>query len=182
MASWNEVTEALDACVGIPRAALHCVSGYPSTPEDYDLIKMRRYTKIHGVSDHTLGAEIPIAATALGAHIIEKHLCVSRSDPTEDAPFSMEPSEFKAMCKAARSTWEAIQPKSSPPVEDSTRQLRRSLYVTAHVIKGEIFTEANVRSVRPGYGLPPKKLPDVLGRVAQHDIERGTALREDMIE
>lgn len=183
MASWSEVQNALDEvdldCV--PRATLHCVSGYPSNVEDYNLHAMRKYTKIHGVSDHTLGWEIPVAATALGAHIIEKHLCVSRQDKVEDAAFSLEPEEFKQMCKAVRNIWRGLQQKERPEIEQSSRQLRRSLYVTADMKKGDVFTEANVRSIRPGYGLPPIMLPEVLGQCATRDIERGSALKESMV-
>lgn len=185
MASEEEIYEAVYAVTNIPAnyCVLSCVSGYPTPIEEANL---ERFLDLHsnlpyvGISDHTLGWEIPVAATALGAAIIEKHLCLSRSDPTEDAAFSLEPHEFKKMCDTIRAIWQALQP-SEAKSEESSRQLRRSLYVTEDMKKGEMFTEANVRSIRPGYGMAPKFLPKILGCFATQEIARGTALREEMI-
>lgn len=184
MAVWDEIADAYEAAqadIRRPLAFLHCVSGYPTDYSEANLYKIPKMGwAFHGISDHTPGIEVPIAATALGSMILEKHLCLSRSDPTEDAEFSLEPHEFKDMCKAVRSVWKAMQP-SEAKSEESSRQLRRSLYVTASMRKGEVFTDANVRSIRPSYGLPPKELPNVLGKRASQDIEYGTALTWDLI-
>ena len=134
-----------------------------------------------GISDHTTDATIPIAATSLGACMIEKHLCLSRNDPIEDRAFSMEPHEFAQMTKAVRMTWEAMQPKKPTPLIESSRELRRSLYVVQDMKAGDVFTEENLRSIRPFHGLPPRDYPSILGQKAKIDIERGTPLRRGMI-
>lgn len=182
MASDNEIFDAVEAAdpKGARRniAFLSCISGYPSEVSDGNLQQLnflQQYTFRSGISDHTLGWEIPVAATAMGAQIIEKHLCLSRSDPTEDAGFSLEPDEFRDMCKSVRSIWKAMQP-SEAKSEESSRQLRRSLYVVEDMKRGDKFTEQNVRSIRPGYGMLPKFLPRVLGKTAICDLERGTPL------
>jgi pseudaminic acid synthase len=130
-----------------------------------------------GLSDHTLGATVPIVATALGAKLIEKHFCLSRSDGGPDTAFSMEPHEFKQMVQAVHDAWSALQPSSSPS-EDVNRKYRRSLYVVRDVKAGEPFTQENVRSIRPANGLPPKRLFEVLQRCASDDIAAGTPLAD----
>lgn len=182
MADIYEIFGALDKCFTVPHALLHCVSGYPTKVEDANLSRMAGLpTKIRGLSDHTLGWEVPVAATAMGACIIEKHICVSRDDPVEDAAFSLMPEEFREMSEKVRAIWAATQAPKNTQDEDASRQLRRSLYVTADIKKGEAFTKANVRSIRPAYGLPPKELPNVLGKFAARDLERGTALTRNLI-
>jgi len=184
MASLEEIHDASYAGAAFGnRAFLHCVSGYPTAPEEANLCEICQSHEgaVFGISDHTLGWEVPVAATALGACIIEKHFTDSRFNGSEDAAFSLEPDEFKEMCQKVRAIWCAIQP-SEAKSEESSRQLRRSLYVVADVAAGELFTEQNVRSIRPSYGLPPKNLPDILGRRALKDIKRGTALAWDLME
>lgn len=181
MATVDEIHCALSAASTIPCATLHCVSGYPAEIGEYNLQDMKRYTKICGISDHTTGWEIPVAVTALGAHIIEKHICISRKDDTEDAAFSLEPEEFKKMTEAVKAIYKATH-ESPAPSEQSSFQLRRSLYITADMKVGDVFTEANVRSIRPGYGMAPKELPNVLGKTAACDIEKGEALTREMFE
>jgi N-acetylneuraminate synthase len=136
-----------------------------------------------GLSDHTLGTEVALAAVAVGACIIEKHFTLSREIPSLDAKFSVEPSEFKEMVRAIRLVEKSLGGISYAPTpsEASSRALRRSLFVVMPVKAGETFTERNVRSIRPGSGLPPKHLKDVLGRKASRDIEKGTPLGWDMI-
>lgn len=186
MASGEEVWSAISRAVLSGNghlALLHCVSGYPSQIEEANLQRMdelRSGFYAVGISDHSIGLDVPIAATAMGAQIIEKHLCLSRKDPSEDAAFSMEPLEFKRMCEVVRSIWQAMQP-SKAESEEPQRQARRSLYVVEDIKAGEAFTEQNVRSIRPGYGMAPKELPNVLGRYASRDIERGSRLEPDMI-
>lgn len=184
MANENEIVAAGTATNPNQDVAfLACTSGYPAPVSESGLCKFKRlYDKygVYGISDHSLGLDVAVAATAMGAQIIEKHLCLSRQDPTEDAAFSMEPLEFKRMCEVVRSIWQAMQP-SKAQSEEPQRQARRSLYVVEDIKAGEPFTERNVRSIRPGYGMAPKELPNVLGRYASRNIERGSRLELDMI-
>lgn len=182
MASSTEILGAvLNTRAG--SALLHCVSGYPTSIENANLPQMMHLKKHYGgdhpigISDHTLGSEIPVAATVLGVQIIEKHLCKSRSDKIEDADFSLEPEEFRDMVKSVKGIWKAMQPSDSPE-QESSRQLRRSLYVVKDIKRGEKFTEQNVRSIRPGYGMPPNQLRNVLGKKAVEYIPAGTKLME----
>lgn len=188
MASDEEIYDAsFVADIGQTRkdiAFLACVSSYPANASDPGLSRLKflqQYAFESGISDHTLGWEVPVAATALGASIIEKHFTDSRNNGSEDAAFSLEPDEFADMCRKVRQIWQAMQP-SEAKSEESSRQLRRSLYVVADMATGEPFTEQNVRSIRPAYGLPPKNLPNILGRRAIKDIKRGTALSWGLVD
>jgi N-acetylneuraminate synthase len=131
-----------------------------------------------GLSDHTLGISVPIAAIALGACIVEKHFTVSRKDPGPDSTFSLEPEEFRAMVDAIRITEKALGEVhyGVNPAEAKSRSLRRSLFIVKDVARGEKFTSENVRSIRPGNGLHTRYLDDVLGRQANSDLSRGTPL------
>jgi N-acetylneuraminate synthase len=136
-----------------------------------------------GLSDHTLGIAVPVAAVAVGACIVEKHFTLSRDIPSPDSAFSLEPPEFKAMVEAIRVTERTLGEVHYGVTQHqrTSRVFRRSLFVVKDVKTGELFTEENVRSIRPGYGLPPKYLADVLGRRATRDIERGTPLSWDLL-
>ncbi len=185
MAGLGEIQDALAAAgdEGCEEAVLlHCVSGYPAPAEDYNLRTIGHMAEAFGVpvglSDHTLGTAVPVAAAALGACVIEKHLTIARSEGGPDAAFSLEPSEFKEMvdaCRIAGRSTGRVSYKAAGSEAGSLR-LRRSLYVVKGVRAGEVFTRDNVRSIRPGGGLAPKHLEDVLGRRAACDIEGGTAL------
>jgi len=181
MATDDEVCDAMWACCKHqnPPVVLHCVSGYPTSPADFNLRKIDTSSSLYGISDHTQGVEIPIAATTLGACLIEKHLMVGNEN-TEDYAFSETPLTFETMVKAVRNIWQAMQPPRGDP-EQASRQLRRSLYVVNDIAKGEKFTEENVRSIRPSYGMAPKELPWVLSRIAAVDLKRGMALKPDHI-
>lgn len=161
-------------------AFLHCVSGYPTNVTEADLGRIeeiKRLTLCHvGLSDHSVSPIVPIAATAMGACILEKHFRVSWYPSTEDAPFSLSEWEFARMVVDVRKTWEAMQPGSGK-AEESSRQMRRSLYVVKDTKKGDLFTRDNVRSIRPSYGLPPCDLDTVLRSHAAISLERGTALK-----
>lgn len=166
---------------------LHCVSGYPTPAAEINLATiadLQRFSTMVGLSDHTMGTAVPVAATALGAVLIEKHFTLARADGGPDAAFSLEPDELASLVRDTRTAWSAIGSTdyTRKPSEVGNATFRRSLYVVADMAAGDIFTEANTRSIRPGFGLPPKELPDVLGRRATRDIPRGTPLRHDLIK
>ncbi|HYC02655.1 MAG TPA: pseudaminic acid synthase [Azospirillaceae bacterium] len=168
-------------------ALLHCNSGYPSPPEDINLRTIPHLAQAFGVpaglSDHTHGIAVPVAAVAVGAVIIEKHMTLDRSEGGVDADFSLEPAEFKAMVEACRVAHAALGgiDYTLSPSEAGGRAFRRSLYVTEAVRAGEVLDGRNVRSIRPGRGLPPRHLPEVLGRRATRDLERGEPLDWSMV-
>jgi pseudaminic acid synthase len=168
-------------------ALLKCTSAYPAPPEEMNLRTIPHLAGAFGVpvglSDHTLGIATSVAAVALGACIIEKHFTLSRADPGPDNAFSLEPHEFKAMVDAVRETEKALGRVCYEVSEHeiASRVFRRSLFVVKDIEVGEEFTEENVRSIRPGYGLPPKYLSAVLGRKAAGKITRGTPLSWDLI-
>lgn len=190
LASCDEIAEA----VGAARAAgakqialLKCTSGYPARHEEMNLrtiTDMAARFGVHvGISDHTLGPVVPVAAVALGACIIEKHLTLSRADGGPDAAFSLEPQEFKQMAENVRTTEQALGRVSYEvsAQEAHSRDFRRSLFVVEDIQEGAPFTPQKVRSIRPANGLAPKHLGEVLGRRAARDLARGTPLRWDMI-
>jgi len=191
MATVEEIEEAVQAArsAGATEIALlKCTSAYPASAEEMNLRTIselsRRFGVPAGLSDHTMGIAVPVAAVALGACIIEKHLTLSRSQRGPDSAFSLEPNEFKAMVDAVRVAEKAlgrVQFECSPK-EASSRMLRRSLFVVEHVKRGELFTRENLRSIRPGHGLHTRHLTEVLGRHAAQDIERGTPLSWDLVE
>jgi N-acetylneuraminate synthase len=182
MASSAEIDAAIHAARHTPKAVLICTSGYPTPPSEADLGRLRGSYPgcVIGISDHTTGAEVPIAATALGAAIIEKHFKLTRFPNTQDGPFSMGGVPFAKMVRAVQNTWAALQP-SEGESEASSRPLRRSLFAVAAIAKGETFTQANVRSIRPGNGLPPDAIGKIIGHTAACDIERGEPMRWDMV-
>ena len=190
MATVEEIEEAMQAAreVGTGQIALlKCTSSYPAPPEDMNLRTIpelgRRFGVPVGLSDHTLGMAVPVAAVALGACIIEKHLTLSRSQPGPDSAFSLEPHEFKALVDAVRVAEKALGEVhfGFSAQEASSRMFRRSLFAVQDVKRGDLFTAENVRSIRPGHGLHTRHLREVLGRRAACDIERGTPLRWDLV-
>jgi pseudaminic acid synthase len=167
---------------------LHCVSGYPSAPEEARLGEMARLQRdtglAVGLSDHSLGTGVAVAAAALGAVMIEKHLTLRRADGGPDAGFSLEPDEFAALCRDCRTAWQACRALAVGVAAESERAsaiFRRSLFVVADMSEGEAFSPATVRSIRPAGGLAPKFLPSILGRRAARPLARGTPLAWDMI-
>ncbi|MBL8800132.1 MAG: pseudaminic acid synthase [Planctomycetia bacterium] len=189
MATREEIDEAVAAVRrhGVDLALLKCTSAYPARPEDANLRTIvdlgQRYGVPAGLSDHTMGIAVPVAAIALGACIIEKHLTWSRSVPGPDAAFSLEIEEFRDLIAAVRVAERALGEVryGTGEQEAASRVFRRSLFAVADIQAGQPFTEANVRSIRPGYGLPPKYLPAILGRFAPRDIPRGTPLSWDLL-
>ncbi|MFN8535693.1 MAG: pseudaminic acid synthase [Dehalococcoidia bacterium] len=187
MASLSEIDDAVEAAKPAGVVLLHCNSGYPAAPSEMNLRTIpflaERYGVPVGLSDHTLSPTAAIAAVALGACLIEKHLTLSRADGGPDAAFSLEPAEFGDLVRAVRETEASLGGVRTGPTEreQASRLLRRSLFVVKDVAAGEILTEANVRSIRPGHGLAPKHLGSVIGRPAACAISRGEPLRWELV-
>jgi len=191
IADLGDIGEALEAartagCNDV--ALLHCVSGYPTPPQESNLRTIPHMAEAFGVvvglSDHTRQVAVPVAAIAMGAVIVEVHLTLRRADGGDDAPFSLEPNEFAALVDGCRTAWSALGQVSYrlEPSEKGLKNYRRSLYAVADIPAGAALTADNVRSIRPGYGLAPKHLPEVLGRRARRAIARGTPVSWDLIE
>ncbi len=185
MATLPEIEEAVEAARGAGAseiALLKCTSAYPAPPEEANLRTIPNLAETFavpaGLSDHTLGIAVPVAAVALGACIIEKHFTISRSVPGPDSAFSLEPHEFQAMVEAIRVAEKAVGKVNYQPTdkEMGSRVFRRSLFAVEDIKAGEELTERNVRSIRPGYGLHPRHLDVVLSKRAETDIPRGTPL------
>jgi len=190
MAIVEEIEEALQSArdAGASQIALlKCTSAYPAPAEDMNLRTIpemaRRFGVPVGLSDHTMGIAAPVAAVALGACIIEKHLTLSRSTPGPDSAFSLEPHEFKAMVDAIRTAEKALGMVhfGLSAKEEASRIFRRSLFVVEDVKQGEAFTPANVHSIRPAHGLHPRHLLEVLGKSASREIKRGTPLTWEFV-
>lgn len=190
MATLAEIDEAVSAAreAGVMQLALlKATSSYPAPPDEANLATIAHMAAAFdcpvGLSDHTIGSAVPIAAVALGAVIIEKHLTRSRADGGPDGAFSTEPDELAAMVEGVRQAAAARGRVTYAATEHEagSRRLRRSLFVVAPIEAGESLTEANVRSIRPADGLHPRHLDEVLGRRAGRRLERGTPLRwEDL--
>lgn len=151
---------------------LRCI---PHLAETFDVVP--------GLSDHTLGTEVPVAGVSLGAQIVEKHLTLSREEEGPDSDFSLEPEEFAEMVRAVRKTEKALGEVcyGTTEKESDSRVFRRSLFVVEDVEEGEQFTEENVRSIRPGSGLHTRHLSDVLGRNASQQVDRGRPLEWSLV-
>lgn len=190
MASLAEIDEAVRTAreAGASQIALlKCTSSYPALPSEMNLMTIPNMSHSFdlpvGLSDHTLGIAIPVAAVALGACIIEKHLTLSRKDGGPDSEFSSEPHEFKFMVESIRAVEQALG-KVSYDVsgrEAAEKSFRRSLFATKYIAKGESYTYENIRSIRPAQGLPPKFLDEIIGRRANRDITPGTPLTWDLV-
>jgi N-acetylneuraminate synthase len=190
MADAQEIQEAIDAartggCKEL--AILHCISGYPAPAADYNLLTipdmMRRFGLVTGISDHTLGNATAIAAVALGASIIEKHFTLDRKGGGPDDSFSLEPAELAALCQDANTAWQASGKvdygyKSS---EQGNVKYRRSLYFVKDLMAGDVITADAVRSVRPGYGLAPKFIDQIIGKKINADVKINTPVNLDLV-
>jgi len=190
MATIEEIEEALQTArqAGASQIALlKCTSAYPAVPDEMNLRTIpelaRRFEVPVGLSDHTMGIAVPVAAVSVGACIVEKHITLSRSLKGPDSAFSLEPPEFKAMVEAVRTAERAMGTIhfGVSAHEESSRVFRRSLFVVQDMKRGESFTAHNVRSIRPGHGMHTRHLPEVLGKAAACDIERGTPLSWSLI-
>ena len=185
MATLEEIEAALQAARGAGAsqiALLKCTSAYPATPDEMNLLTIPHMAEAFGVpvglSDHTLGIAVPVASVALGACIIEKHFTLTRSNPSPDSVFSLEPEEFKSMVELVRTVENSLGEAQYGIGQQEIKSLvfRRSLFVVEDMKAGDIFTKENVRSIRPGHGLPPKYIKDVIGRRAAKEIKRATPI------
>jgi N-acetylneuraminate synthase len=169
-------------------ALLHCVSAYPAPVEDINLRTIadlaERFGVVAGLSDHTMGGAVAVAAVAVGAAIIEKHVTLRRADGGPDAAFSMEPEEFRAMADGCRAAAAALGQVSyaREASEAGNMQFRRSLYVVADLAPGDVLTRQNVRAIRPGLGLPPGEIGRVLGRRVKAAVARGTPVSLALVD
>ena len=191
MANSEEIQEAIDAAyeAGCKElAVLHCVTGYPAPPEDYNLLTIsdmiKRYNIVIGLSDHTIDNTTAVASVVLGASIIEKHFTLDRYGGGPDDSFSIESKELKALCDTAKIAWRAkgninYEIKSS---EHENIKFRRSLYFVKNMSPGEIISDKCVRSIRPGYGLPPKLIEKIIGKKVSSVIKKGTPVSLGLIE
>ena len=191
MGSIEEITEAVDAIYSTGNrqlALMKCSSAYPAKSEEMNLSTIcdmkKRFDIPVGLSDHSMGAFSAATAVALGANIIEKHFCISRAIKNPDSTFSMEPDEFRDMVDQVREVEKAMGKVSYgvSKQEETNACFRRSLFVVKDIAAGEKLTPENIRSIRPAYGLRPKYYKEVLGKVAKHEIKRGTPLSFEDIE
>lgn len=190
IATLSDIEEAVNACKRMGNnqiAILKCTSAYPAPLEDVNLRTIPNLSEtfdvVVGLSDHTLGISVPIAAVALGAKIVEKHFTLCRADGGPDAAFSLEPDELKAMVKSIRETEKALGQVSYGLTEKmkKSREFSRSLFVVKDVKEGETFTKENIRSIRPGFGMETKYYKDILGKCAKSDIIKGTPMAWNLI-
>lgn len=190
MATLGEIEEALQVArsAGLSQIALlKCTAAYPAPADEMNLRTIPHLAEAFhvpvGLSDHSLGIVTPVAAVALGACIVEKHITLSRDFPGPDSAFSLEPLEFKAMVEAVRLAEQTLGEVRYSPTESemASRIYRRSLFVVRTMQAGEAFTVDNIRSIRPGHGLPTKHIEEILGRHAARAIEAGTPLSWDLI-
>jgi len=191
MANLEEISAAVDVakengCKDL--VLLHCISSYPAPPEQSNLRTipdlMKRFGVLVGLSDHTMGAAVSISSVALGASVIEKHFTLSRDDKGPDSEFSMEPHELKKLCEETKIAYSSLGDAGYElrDSEKAGRNFRRSLYAVKNIQKGEQFTEKNIRSIRPSFGLSPKYYEEVIGAYAAQDIEYGSPLTWANIE
>lgn len=185
MASLAEIDEAVTTLRGngtTELALLKCTSAYPAPPEEANLRTIphlaQAFNCVAGLSDHTLGSAVAVGAVAVGARIIEKHFTLARADGGPDSAFSMEPDEFKQMVQDIRTVEKALGSVcyDLTPKQKESKVFRRSLFVVKDMKAGDVFTEENVRSIRPGYGLHPRFLSIILGKQAAINIRQGTPL------
>jgi N-acetylneuraminate synthase len=189
MASVAELFEMVEAARenGCPELVLlKCTSNYPATPEGSNLLTIPHMRELFrceaGLSDHTMGIGVAIASVALGAVVIEKHFTLSRADGGVDAAFSMEPGEMAELVEESKKAWQSLGQVSYEASEQEKKSLksRRSLYITADMKEGERVTERNMRSIRPGFGLPPKYYDVIIGKKVSRDLKRGTPVSWDI--
>jgi pseudaminic acid synthase len=191
IATTEDIEIALDACHRMGNndiALLKCTSSYPAPINEANMCMVKdlaeKYNVISGLSDHTMGATVPIVATCFGAKIIEKHFILDRSIGGPDASFSMNEQEFTTMVKAVREAESAIGVVDYTLTDKQAKgkEFSRSLYVVEDIETGDVITNKNVRSIRPGFGLHPKYLKDILGKRVKRNLEKGDRMDLDAVE
>lgn len=191
MADAEEIAEAIEAareggCKEL--AILHCVSGYPAPAADYNLRTItdmiERFGLVTGLSDHTLDNTTAITSVALGASIIEKHFTLDRNGGGPDDSFSLEPADLNALCRDTKTAWQALGQVdySRKTSEEGNIKFRRSLYFVKDMQAGEIITPDSIRSVRPGFGLAPKYLENLIGKKVLYSVSYATPVNKDNLE
>jgi N-acetylneuraminate synthase len=190
MASIGEIEEAVqtarqNGCKDI--ILLKCTSSYPSNPEESNILTIPHMRDLFncevGLSDHSLGIGVAVASVALGATVIEKHFTLARAEGGVDSVFSLEPDEMAALVLETERAWQSLGEIKYGPTEEEKKSLlfRRSLYVAEDMIEGEVFTEKNLRIIRPGFGLPPKYYDIIIGRKVNKDVNKGTPISWDLV-
>lgn len=191
IARMGDIQEAVDACKRMGNenvALLKCTSAYPTPVEEINLKTIpnmkETFGVVAGLSDHTMGSAVSVGGVAIGANIIEKHMTLRRSDGGADSKFSMEPEEFKEMVDNIRIVEKALGRVTYDLSEKQkkSREHSRSLFVVKNICKGEVFSEDNIKSIRPGFGLETKYIKDILGKKAKNNIEKGTPMAWELIE
>lgn len=191
IARLSDIEEAVNACKRVGNnqiVLLKCTSAYPAPAEESNLRTIPNMSEtfdvVGGLSDHTLGSSVAVAAVALGAKIIEKHFTLSRSDGGPDAAFSMEPQEFKQMVEDIRNVEKALGKVTYELSEKQikSREHSRSLFIVKDMKAGDVFTEENVRSIRPGFGVPTKYIKDIIGKKTSKELKKGTPLTWNVID
>ena len=190
MATAAEIDQAVRAARGAgcsELVLLKCTSTYPATADNTNVLTIPHMRQLFGcavgLSDHTMGCGVSVAATALGAVVIEKHFTLKRADGGVDSSFSMEPDEFKTLRLETERAWQSLGAVSygATDAEKPSLAFRRSLYISSDIKAGQLLSNANVRCVRPGYGLAPDHLASVLGRTVTKDALAGTPLSWDLL-
>lgn len=190
MATVAELDETVQAARNVgckDLILLKCTSTYPATAENSNLLTIPHLQELFncevGLSDHTMGIGVSVASVALGATVIEKHFTLNRADGGVDSAFSMEPAEMAQLVKDTERAWQALGRVSYGPAEEEEKSLqyRRSLYIVLDMMKGDVLTPNNMRTIRPGLGLPPKYYSTLLGKTVRQDVKRGTALEWDLL-
>ena len=190
MASISEIAEAVEAVRSTGNnqlILLKCTSTYPATPDNTNILTIPHMRELFnceiGLSDHTMGIGVSVASVALGATVIEKHFTLNRADGGVDSSFSMEPEEMRQLVIESERAWQALGKISYGATEKEKGSLvfRRSLYIVEDIKAGEVLTEKNLRSIRPGLGLPPKFIDQLIGRRVNQNLPRGTAFKWDYL-
>lgn len=191
MCSEEEIAEAVAAareggCEDL--VLLHCISSYPAPMDQANLAQMaglaERFNTIPGLSDHTLGTTVSVAAVALGACVIEKHFTISRDDKGPDSEFSIEPEELQRLCKDSYDAWSAIGKKGfeRQKAEEGNKQFRRSVYFVKNLKAGDVIKPTDIRRIRPGVGLAPKYFDQLIGKTVKVDVAFGTPANWGLID
>ncbi|MDC3094314.1 pseudaminic acid synthase [Prochlorococcus sp. AH-716-M10] len=189
MANYEEISDAVDAVLSEGNEELillHCVSSYPAPAEKYNLQRIKllkkRFGCLIGLSDHSMVSTTSVASIALGASVIEKHFTLSREDKGPDCEFSLEPKEFKDLCAETKTTWKALNAEgdTNESIQSQSKDLRRSIYFIKDKSAGETINVNDIKRIRPGKGLAPKFIEEIIGLKLKYDVKRGDPTNWDL--